>query len=55
MNLAHTVFEFVFFFFVQPNFEVEMPEIERGWLPKNTTGAQIPRVSSEPDSPDRCA
>jgi hypothetical protein len=30
-----------------------MPEIERGSLPINTTGFQIPKVPSEPDSSDR--
>jgi hypothetical protein len=49
------VFEFIFFFLVQADVEVDMPEIEHGSLPINAAGSRIPRVSSEPNSPDRCA
>jgi hypothetical protein len=49
------VFEFVFFFLAQLDFEVEMPKSKRGSLPTNTAGSRIPEVPSEPDSPDRCA
>jgi hypothetical protein len=55
MNSAHSVFEVVFFFLVQPDFEVKMPEIERGSLTINIAGSRIPEVPSRPDSPDRCA
>jgi hypothetical protein len=49
------MFEFVFLFLVQPNFEVEMPKTECNSLPINTSDFRIPEVPSEPDSSDRCA
>jgi hypothetical protein len=47
------MFEFVFFFLVQPDFEVAMPDIERGSLPLNIAGSRIPEVPSKPDLPNR--
>jgi hypothetical protein len=55
MNSAHSVFEVIFFFLVQLDCEIEMPEIERGPLPMNIAGSQILEVPSGYDSPDRCA
>jgi hypothetical protein len=55
VNPAHSVFEFVLFFLMQPDFEVEMPEIEHGSLPINIAGSRIPEIPSKPDSPERCA
>jgi hypothetical protein len=49
------MFEVIFFFLVQPNCEVGMPEIERGSLPMNIVGSRIPEVPSGHGSPDRCA
>jgi hypothetical protein len=54
MNSAHSVFEVIFFFLVQLDCEIEMPEIERGPLPMNIAGSQILEVPSGYDSPDRC-
>jgi hypothetical protein len=39
MNSAHSVFEVVFLFLIQPDVEVKMPEIEHGSLPINITGS----------------
>jgi hypothetical protein len=55
VNPAYSVFEFVFLFLVQPNFEVKMPKTECNSLPINTADFRIPEVPSEPDSSDRCA
>jgi hypothetical protein len=55
MNPAHSLFEFAFFFLVQPNCEVEKPKIERGLLQINITGVQIAKVPIEPNLPDCCA
>jgi hypothetical protein len=39
MTTAHSVFEFIFFFLVQLDCEIEMPEIMRGPLPMNIVGS----------------
>jgi hypothetical protein len=54
MTYAHSVFEVIFFFLVQPNCEVEVPEIERGSLPMNIVDSRIPEVPSGHGSPDYC-
>jgi hypothetical protein len=55
MTSAHSVLEVIFFFLVQLDCEVEMPEIEHGPLPLNIEGSRIPEVPPGHDSPDRCA
>jgi hypothetical protein len=54
MATAHFVFEVIFFFLVQLDCEIEMPEIARGPLPMNIAGSQISEVPSGYDSPDSC-
>jgi hypothetical protein len=55
MTSAHSVFEVIYFFLVQPDCEIELPEIERGPLPMNIVGSRIAEVPSGHGSPDRCA
>jgi hypothetical protein len=55
MATAHSVFEVIFFFLVQLDCEIEMPEIAHGPLPMNIAGSQIFEVPSGYDSLDYCA
>jgi hypothetical protein len=55
MSSAHSVFEVIFFFLVQPDCEIELPEIEHGPLPMNIAGSQIAEFPSGHGSPDHCA
>jgi hypothetical protein len=55
MGSARSIFEIVFFFFVQTNFEVKMYEIEHGLPLIDTTNSQISGVPSKPELPDHCA
>jgi hypothetical protein len=41
MSSAHSVFEVIFFFLVQPDCEIELPEIEHGPLPMNIVGHKL--------------
>jgi hypothetical protein len=55
MTTTHSVFDVIFFFLVQLDCEIEMPEIAHGPLPMNIVGSQISEVPSGYDSPDCCA
>jgi hypothetical protein len=55
MTSIHSVFEVIFFFLVQLDCEIQMPEIAHGPLPMNIAGSLIFEVPSGYDSPDHCA